>query len=69
MIVIICTLNLLSVDLRLRELTVTGQKQGERLPVLVKSRIAETENQLELFFEINPVDKVMANKTLLYSIM
>lgn len=45
----------------MRELTMTGQKQGDRLPVLVMSRITEAENQLEVFFEMNPVDKVISD--------
>lgn len=44
--------------MRMRELTVTGQKQGDRLPVLVKSQVVDMENQLEVLFEMNPVDKV-----------
>ncbi|XP_055612800.1 intermembrane lipid transfer protein Vps13-like, partial [Uranotaenia lowii] len=47
----------LKASLKMQELTISGLRQGEVLPIMVKSQLEESSTLLDVSFETNPEDK------------
>jgi vacuolar protein sorting-associated protein 13A/C len=61
------TVFIFRLDLKLRELSVQGVKQGQILPIMVYSQLDSSDTLLEVMFETNPVDKKCDQRVVLGS--